>query len=235
MLPNLTIIISVYCCVRLVEMIGSNAPKWKALWALVCVTGIAVIGFFCLDTVRRGASDPTISSFRGSAAFGDSTIFPSPVFPKDLFEDVDSAFAEPRISRGAKEAGDSALRGSLALLRAAIDIYATEHVGTFPGNNAGVCDAALLKDQLTLKSKFDGTTGRGAGFDFGPYLLKEFPPAPVGPQAGKANSVEVTTASPPVADETKTDKGWVYNCITGEIVVNTDDSDGVGGQYDRDY
>ncbi len=237
MLPNLTIIISVYCCVRLMEMMSSSAvPKLKAFWAFVCIIAIAIIGFFCFDTVRRGGSDPTSSSFRGSTAFGDSTIF-----PKDLFEDVDRAFAEPRISRGANGPGDSALRGSLSSLRDAIDMYAAEHGGTFPGNNAGACDAALLKNQLTLKSKFDGTTGTGAGFDFGPYLRKgfylqkEFPPAPVGPQAGKASGVEVTAASPPVADETKTDKGWVYNCVTGEIVVNTDDSDGVGGQYDRDY
>ena len=92
MLPNLTIIIPVYCCVRLMEMMSSNAvPKLKAPWALLCVAAIAIIGFFCFDTVRRGGPEPTIPAFRASSALGgqrDSL--------EELFKDVDSALAEPR-------------------------------------------------------------------------------------------------------------------------------------------
>jgi prepilin-type N-terminal cleavage/methylation domain-containing protein len=145
---------------------------------------------------------------------------------------VIAAIAVPRISRGAKGAGDSALRGSLAALRNAIDMYAAEHGGAFPG--ADGLEATLI-DQLTKKTNFSGTTGTGAGFDFGPYLRRGFPPAPVGPQAGKALGVELVTTTPPVADETKTTKGWVYNYQTGEIVVNTDDTDASGDQYDEKY
>ena len=97
MLPNLTIIISVYCCVRLVEMLGSNAPKWKALWALVCVTAIAVIGFFCFDTVRRGNPDPRVGDFRGSAALGGeaSALETLQTLNKDLDRRLEEARSRP--------------------------------------------------------------------------------------------------------------------------------------------
>jgi prepilin-type N-terminal cleavage/methylation domain-containing protein len=143
-----------------------------------------------------------------------------------------AAIAVPRISRGAKGAGGSALRGSLAALRNAIDMYAAEHGGVFPGQDG--LEATLI-DQLTKKTNFSGTVGTGAGYDFGPYLRRGFPPAPVGPFAGIASGVEMTTTSPPAADETKTTKGWVYNYQTGEIVVNTDDPDQAGDAYDEKY
>ena len=43
-----------------------------------------------------------------------------------------AAIAVPRISRGAKGASDAALRGDLAVIRSAIDLYAAEHNGDFP-------------------------------------------------------------------------------------------------------
>ena len=150
---------------------------------------------------------------------------------------VIAAIAVPRISRGAKGAGDSALRGSLASLRNAIDMYAAEHGGTFPGNNAGICDETKLTTQLTKKTDFSGTDGTGVGFDFGPYLRRSFPPVPVGPQAGKAAGILMdSTNSPPAAEASPTvGKGWVYNCLTGEIVVNTQTSDEATNRYDLTY
>src|SRR5688572_30235377 len=43
-----------------------------------------------------------------------------------------AAIAIPRLSRGSAGAADSALSGNLAVLRNAVDLYATEHGGTFP-------------------------------------------------------------------------------------------------------
>src|SRR3982750_4942719 len=43
-----------------------------------------------------------------------------------------AAIAIPRLSRGASGAADSALAGNLAVLRNAVDLYATEHGGSFP-------------------------------------------------------------------------------------------------------
>ncbi len=150
---------------------------------------------------------------------------------------VIAAIAVPRISRGAKGAGDSALRGSLTSLRNAIDMFAAEHGGVFPGNNAGTCDETKLIDQLTKKTNFSGTTGTGAGFDFGPYLRRGFPPVSVGPEAGKASGILMDSVnSPPQAEASPTaGKGWVYNCLTGELVVNTQTTDSNGDRYDLKY
>ena len=66
-----------------------------------------------------------------------------------------AAIAVPRISRGAKGATESSVKGSLAGLRAAIDLYAAEHNGLFPG-----------------KTKAAGTTGDGEAADFADQLTK---------------------------------------------------------------
>jgi prepilin-type N-terminal cleavage/methylation domain-containing protein len=61
------------------------------------------------------------------------------------------AIAIPRMSRGVESAGDSALSGNLAVLRAAIDLYSTEHGGTYPA-------ASTIVNQLTLYSDDAGAT-----------------------------------------------------------------------------
>src|SRR5438094_3406520 len=43
-----------------------------------------------------------------------------------------AAIAIPKLSRGAAGASDSALSGDLKVLRTALDMYATEHGGTYP-------------------------------------------------------------------------------------------------------
>ncbi len=137
---------------------------------------------------------------------------------------VIAAIAVPRISRGAKGAGESALRGSLASLRNAIDMYAAEHGGSFPG--ADNAEATLLR-QLTEKTDVSGA----AGGNFGPYLRRGFPPCPVGPRTGDTGVI--LAATDPVVAEATADKGWVYNSVTGELIVNCDDLDEGGTvQYD---
>ena len=42
------------------------------------------------------------------------------------------AIAIPRMSRGAKGAADSAVTANLTVLRNALDLYSTEHVGVYP-------------------------------------------------------------------------------------------------------
>ena len=144
---------------------------------------------------------------------------------------VIAAIAVPRISRGAKGAGDSALRGSLQALRNSIDMFSAEHNGQWPGADGS--DVTLV-DQLTKKTNASGTVGTGAAFIYGPYLRRGFPPVPVGPNAGTASGIIMTTAADitTVVDET-TDptKGWIYNYQTGEIVPNTDDTDESTVQY----
>jgi prepilin-type N-terminal cleavage/methylation domain-containing protein len=139
---------------------------------------------------------------------------------------VIAAIAVPRISRGAKGAGESALRGSLASLRNAIDMYSAEHGGTFPG--ADNVEATLIR-QLTEKTDVNGV----AGGNFGPYLRRGFPPCPVGPGAGATGVIVAATG--PVVTATP-GMGWVYNSVTGAIIVNTnvaDDSGVAANTYDK--
>jgi len=137
---------------------------------------------------------------------------------------VIAAIAVPRISRGAKGAGESALRGDLASLRNAIDMYSAEHNGAWAGAD-GL--AATLADQLTKKTDASGAVGTTAGVHiYGPYLRRGFPPAPVGPNVGATGVIMTTSADLTLAvDETQTTMGWVYNYQTGELVVNTNDTD----------
>lgn len=139
-----------------------------------------------------------------------------------------AAIAVPRISRGAKGASESSVRGSLSGLRNAIDMYTAEH-NKFPGDD-GV--EATLLDHLTKKTDFSGNVGTTAGTHiYGPYLRAGFPPCPVGPNAGASGVLLANTG--PTVDEAQTDKGWVYNYLTGDIIANTDDTDEKSVGYDK--
>src|SRR5678809_1659153 len=76
-----------------------------------------------------------------------------------------AAIAIPRLSRGASGAADSALAGNLSVLRNAIDLYATEHGGTFPAQ-------ATFEAQLTQFSDASGATAttKTSAAIYGPYI-----------------------------------------------------------------
>jgi prepilin-type N-terminal cleavage/methylation domain-containing protein len=131
---------------------------------------------------------------------------------------VISAIALPRISRGARGADESALGQNLAVLRSAIEMYAAEHGGTFPGT-----DEATFRDQLTKYSDKNGTTADAkdgaTGIIYGPYLHK-IPTLTVGANAGK-NTVSVGTSGPTPGGSA----GWVYNYKTGQLIANCPDGE----------
>ncbi len=120
------------------------------------------------------------------------------------------AIAIPRLSRGAEGASDSALAGDLAVMRNAIDLYATEHNGEYP-------DLATFEAQLTQYSNLAGATNstKTATHVYGPYLRK-VPALKVGAEAG-SNTLTDTLGTPT--------HGWVYNENTGAIYANTDASE----------
>lgn len=115
------------------------------------------------------------------------------------------AIAIPRMSRGAAGAGESALKGNLAVLRGAIDLYHTEHAGTYPA-------VSTFENQLTLFSNDAGATksGKDAAYPYGPYL-RAIPPLPVGTKKGKVGVAASTGAS----------VAWIYDETTGTIVSDT--------------
>lgn len=121
-----------------------------------------------------------------------------------------AAIAIPRLSRGATGAADSAVSGNLAVLRNAIDLYATEHGGTYP-------TVAAFEAQLTTFSDASGTTSatKTATCIYGPYLRK-VPPLSVGPASykGATNVVNATGTIGTTAG------GWFYSETTGDIKAN---------------
>lgn len=126
------------------------------------------------------------------------------------------AIAIPRLSRGSAGAADSALVGDLAVLRNAIDLYATEHNGTLPA-------AGTVATQLTQYSDINGGTSatKTATHIYGPYVRK-IPPAPVGPKKGETGIAAADAAG----------IGWLYDATTGTITINaTTEADATGKLY----
>jgi prepilin-type N-terminal cleavage/methylation domain-containing protein len=115
------------------------------------------------------------------------------------------AIAIPRMSRGAAGAADSALTGNLSVLRSAVDLYQTEHGGTFPV-------AANIEAQLTKYSDSLGATQdtKGGAFIYGPYIRK-IPPLPIGAKKGQTG---IGTSDGPTI-------GWIYEEANGNIKANT--------------
>ncbi len=139
---------------------------------------------------------------------------------------VIAAIAVPRISGGAAASDESALKANLTILRNAIDRYAAEHDGTFPGaapdGIGGTVNSALaFVNQLTGYSNAQGKVSmtQDSSSRLGPYL-RRVPPLPVGDNRDSAEVAVDTSNSPPVV--TTGSEGWVYNPTTGEIIANSD-------------
>ena len=129
---------------------------------------------------------------------------------------VISAIAIPRMTRGAHNAGATALKGSLSVLRSAIELYTAEHEGRLP-------TLADIADQLTMFTKIDGTDPNAAvdtatGRIYGPYV-REIPPLPVGTKKGATTIADVDAAG----------VGWIYTAATGAMRANT-----AAGEADQD-
>jgi prepilin-type N-terminal cleavage/methylation domain-containing protein len=129
-----------------------------------------------------------------------------------------AAIAIPKMSKGSAGAGDSALKGNLAVMRSAVELFNSEH-GALPSGTA-----ANVVSQLTGYTDVNGTTGArnvATGITYGPYL-KTIPALPVGTKKG-VNSVGVglSTDTMPsgtgefkanlAATETPTDSATPYN------------------------
>jgi prepilin-type N-terminal cleavage/methylation domain-containing protein len=148
-----------------------------------------------------------------------------------------AAIAIPRLSRGAAGASDSGVRGNLSVLRNAVELYFYEH-GEYPGKNAAGANAAgseaAMVAQLTqfTDDVGDPSLTRDATHRFGPYLRKGMPPCPVAPRIGKTGVSMISGTTAPVYDSSAADAGWVFNYDTGDIVVNSNNTDEDGVSYD---
>jgi len=151
-----------------------------------------------------------------------------------------ASIAVPQIMGSQMEAQDTALKSTVTTLRNAIEYYASQHGGKFPGakadglgNNAGT--EAAVKSQLIYYSKADGTcsVSKAAGYQYGPYLRKEFPNVPCGNGIGK-NTIKVT-ADKSALVATDKDGVWMMSYETGEIICNDTSTDSGGTKKYSEY
>jgi len=133
-----------------------------------------------------------------------------------------AAIAGPRMSSAASapHSASRLLVGQLRSLRTAIDAYAADHYGRWPGG-----DVTRITRQLTEFSNRlgDVSPSRTERFRFGPYL-KEIPVLPVGTRKG-SNTLGLSSQEP--------DAAWMYQPQTGQIWANTwpGESDEMGRDY----
>jgi general secretion pathway protein G len=135
-----------------------------------------------------------------------------------------AAIAIPRMSRGAAGAADSSLTANLAVLRNAIDLFQSEHGGTFPSGTSANVIAQLTTytdDACAPVATKDAT------HIFGPYL-RSVPKLPVGANKGDATFTVVTTGAFSFSGTT----GWWYHSGTGDVKANTNsEADARGVAY----
>jgi general secretion pathway protein G len=130
------------------------------------------------------------------------------------------AIAIPRMSRGSAGANDSAVTQDLATMRSALDLYSTEHGGTYPSTTP-----ATLILQLTTYTDINGNTNatKDTTHIYGPYL-KSIPPLPVGTNKG----LSTITGTGPAGTGSF---GWFYD---GNTIWANDpgtDTDAGGNAY----
>jgi general secretion pathway protein G len=130
-----------------------------------------------------------------------------------------AAIGIPRMSRGSKGANDAAVKGNLAVLRNAIDLFSAEHGGSFP-------TADGIVDQLTKYTNVSGDVSatKTTTHIYGPYL-RSIPPLPVGARKGSTGIAAADAAG----------IGWIYTASTGNIRANTttevDDANNLYSDY----
>lgn len=108
-----------------------------------------------------------------------------------------AAVAAPRLLGTSGTATDNGVRQTLGVVRDAIERFAAENGGDFPGTDEATFKAAIA-----------------------PYLRGAFPTCPVG--ANKNNEVAVTTvATIPLPVDGTAAKGWRYSTATGEFIINS--------------
>jgi prepilin-type N-terminal cleavage/methylation domain-containing protein len=148
-----------------------------------------------------------------------------------------AAVAVPRFSNTTTDALENALDANLGSLRSAVELYAAQHGGRYPGQysetdgtTAVTTDAeaaAAFIAQLTQYSDKLGKTSATkdtANFPYGPYFREGIPvnPLPTEDNAIAADFDEVgNIANTGAANGT----GWKVAVQTGHIIANNDQYD----------
>jgi prepilin-type N-terminal cleavage/methylation domain-containing protein len=118
--------------------------------------------------------------------------------------------AMPRIGNMAANAEQEALLADLTEMRKALDFYAVEHDGNYPGSLVAL--ARYTDGQGAMSSN------KTSKYIYGKYL-RAIPPCPVGPCKG-ATGWAAANANPPTVVSGSSSVGWLYHAATGGVWVN---------------
>jgi general secretion pathway protein G len=118
-----------------------------------------------------------------------------------------AAVAVPRLLRTTKSASDAGVKQSLAVVRNAIELYASDNGGALPGS-----DGTETKLKADLKSYF--------------RIGAAFPICPIG---AKNNAIRVQTTGVLLTGDSAPTQGWAYDSKSGQFIANSNavSNDGV--------
>ena len=146
-----------------------------------------------------------------------------------------AAVAVPQFSTTTKDARENTLDSNLAALRNAIELYAAQHNGVYPGQidtdgstptgDDPTATAAFIA-QLTQYSKVTGETSttKDPTFPFGPYFRKGIPDNPL-PTTSTAVAADYDEVGDIANTGPASGSGWKVAIPTGQIIANDDDYD----------
>jgi hypothetical protein len=117
----------------------------------------------------------------------------------------------------------------MSILRNALDMYQTEHGGSYPAPSGSV----TVEDLLLKYSTVDGSTVSATkdttnNIIYGPYL-RSVPPIPVGANKGSIGISHTATSGATAAGGAGV--AWLYNSADGVIQANATGADSAGKAY----
>lgn len=121
-----------------------------------------------------------------------------------------AAVVIPQFSDASASTEASALRADLQIMRDAVQRYALEHGGNYPGS-------------LTAIARYTNMSGTMAGnrtavYKYGKYV-SELPRCPTGPSKGATGWAAIGN-NPPTVASGSTSVGWLYHAASGGVWVN---------------
>ena len=142
-----------------------------------------------------------------------------------------AAVAVPRFTSATKDAKENTLDTNLGALRTAIELYASEHIGRYPGmylettgltvTTTDVLAKTSFEKQLSLYSDASGKTSttKNASFPYGPYFRKGIPENPL-PSKSNVVAADFNEVGDISAGGAVGGTGWKVAVLTGQIVAN---------------
>ena len=123
-----------------------------------------------------------------------------------------SAVAIPRLFKVSKAAEKAAVATNLSRMRDALELYAADHGGNFPGS-------------LTALARYTSASGamssnKTATYKYGKYL-RRIPPCPAAAHKGAIGWGACT--NPPAGEVASPTVGWLYHSASGSVWVNEDE------------